>query len=61
MSALEVAHWAEFESDFGPITLHEHIDAMIQAQTGEKVKWIKQRPLTDAQLWGWLDAMARKP
>lgn len=61
MPALEVAHWRHFEETFGPLTVHERIDALIQSHTGEKVQWRVVKPLTDDQLWGWLDAMARKP
>lgn len=28
MSARELAEWARFEEDFGPLTLHERLDAM---------------------------------
>jgi hypothetical protein len=53
----ELLDWQTFEEDFGPMTIHERIDALIQAQTGEPVKWVTRRrvPIAD-----WLEAVARR-
>lgn len=74
MPALAIARWAEFEADFGPLTIQERIDAAIariaytiHASAGGKedpskfvVKW--QRPIkwTDELLWKWMDAESRR-
>ena len=57
----ELVHWAEFEADFGPYTIHERIDALIQAHTGEKPKWGRQVPMTEEQVPRWLHAVANRP
>ena len=54
----ELVEWREFEDGFGPLTLHERIDALIQAQTGEPVKWQVRRPMTDEGVRGFLHALA---
>lgn len=56
----ELIAWQEFEDDFGPLTIHERLDAVIHAQTGEPVKWKRPVRWTDDMIWGWLGAEARK-
>jgi hypothetical protein len=74
MPALTLARWAEFESDFGPLTVHERIDAAaasiaytVHASSGGKLppeqfitRWKKPKRWTDDQLWMWLGAEAKK-
>ena len=74
MSALAVARWAEFERDFGPLTVHERLDALfgslaytVHASAGGKeppekfrVKWHRPMRWDDEQLGKWLEAEARK-
>ena len=74
MPALAVARWAEFEGDFGPLTLHERLDHLFgwlayhiwNAAHGERapdfqVKWRQKKPLTDEDIWRWLGAMSSAP
>jgi hypothetical protein len=74
MSALAIARWAEFEADFGPLTIQERLDAVIahiaytvHASAGGKEdpskfkpQWRRQKPWTDDQIWKWLDAEAKR-
>ena len=74
MSALEVASWAEFEGDFGPLTIHERLDAVIahiaytvhasaggkEAPDKFKPRWHRPMKWNDDQLFAWLDAQARR-
>ena len=59
MSAHEEMGWAMFERTFGPITLQERLDALIQVQTGEKPEWRVVPRWTDDNLVSLFDAMAR--
>ena len=54
----EMVDWAEFEEGFGPLTIHERVDALISAQIGEPVKWQARKPLTDEGVRGFLHALA---
>ena len=66
MPALELAYWAEFERDFGPLTVQERIDGLIRTTmvAGNMEPplriWWKPVRWTDDQLFTWLDAEARK-
>jgi hypothetical protein len=74
LPALEVAAWAAFEAEFGPLTVHERIDAAIariaytvHASAGGTeppdrflMEWRRPKPWTDDQLWAWMDAVAKK-
>jgi hypothetical protein len=74
MSAWDEAEWATFEEAFGPLTLHERIDAAaahiayaVHASAGGKlppeqfvIRWGKPKRWTDDQIVSWLDAMAKK-
>ena len=57
MSAWELAGWAKFEEDFGPLTLHERIDALLQVTTGKPVQWRSQgNPSADLRWMSMLKA-----
>lgn len=58
MGTREVGNWARFEEDFGPLTLHERIDALIAAHTGEMPRWESTRSAGSAV--DFLSAIARK-
>jgi hypothetical protein len=74
MPALEVASWAEFEADFGPITIHERLDAVIayiaytsHASAGGKEpperftpRWRRPMRWNTDQLLTWLGAEAKR-
>jgi hypothetical protein len=74
MPALSIARWAEFEADFGPLTIQERIDAAIahitytvHATAGGKEppekfapQWRRRMEWTDENIWRWLDAIAKK-
>ncbi len=67
----EVVHWGKFQEEFGPLTLHERIDAVgamiastVAASAGAEVEpsdflidW-KERPAPSAV--DWLSATSRK-
>jgi hypothetical protein len=76
MPALSLARWAEFEGDFGPLTLHERLDALLgmvaftiaraggakDAQAADfRPRWRRQRKLTDEDIWKWLGAVKSAP
>lgn len=68
----ELREWAAFEDDFGPLTIHERIDAAIarisyavHAAAGGQmdpsafvVKWRRPVRWDDATIWKWLEAEA---
>ena len=71
MPALAVASWAEFEQQFGPLTIHERLDAMmaqlaytIHASAGGKeppgrftVRWRSSEPVS---IISWLEMQAAR-
>lgn len=70
MPALELAEWARFQEDFGPLTVHERIDAIgqliayvVHASAGgneppERFALVWKKPWTDDAIGRWLEAMA---
>jgi hypothetical protein len=63
-----------FEREFGPLTMHERMDALIgqlcyvvHASAGGKAsprefmpRWRRPVEWTDEQIWKWLDAEAKR-
>jgi hypothetical protein len=49
--------WALFEREFGPLTLHERIDAMSAHVSGKPFEW---RSTPKVEITDWLTALAKK-
>ena len=66
MPALAVARWAEFERDFGPLTVQERLDGVIRAtiaasgETPPARIWRRPERWTEENLFAWLDREAQK-
>jgi hypothetical protein len=74
LSLPELRDWLLFEEEFGPLTLHERIDAMsahvayvVHATAGGKLRpqdfvrrWEVRKPLDDDGVVSYLHAMARR-
>jgi hypothetical protein len=72
MSAWDLTEWAVFERDFGPLTLHERMDALIghlayvvHSTAGGKgtpeqfvPQWKTPKPLTGEGVAAWFRAVA---
>lgn len=54
-----LGQWRRFEESFGPLTIHERIDALFGAITGQLPPW-HQHPEPEDDIVGRLNAMARK-
>jgi hypothetical protein len=58
MSAHELAEWAVFEGEFGPLTLHERMDQLVGHVTGNPVEWRRQAQWSSDV--DWLTLLAQK-